>query len=115
MDFDNETAISVNSSLLPRFDLTNFELGDFILEGLKKGQSVILSTQYPSRIIDTLKDFEIPFQYEKNFDEKIVNIVKADIFEGFSSDDLNLVLITDVELYNRKIKKPTISKKISKK
>lgn len=114
VDFDNEAAISVNSSLLPRFDLTNFELGDFILEGLKKGQSIILSTQYPSRIIDTLKDFEIPFQYEKNFDEKIVNIVKADIFEGFSSDDLNLVLITDVELYNRKIKKPTISKKISK-
>jgi len=114
IDFDNENAISINSSLLPRFDLTNFELGDFLLEALKKQQSVILATQYPSRIIDTLKDFEIPFQYEKAFSNTLVNIIKADIFEGFSSDDLNFQLITDVELFNRKIKKPTISKKLSK-
>ena len=52
--------------------------------------------------------------YDKNFDKKVVNVIKADIYEGFSSADLNLTLITDVELFNRKIKKPTIAKKLSK-
>ncbi len=114
IDFDSETSYTVNSSLLPRFDLTNFELGDFISQELKNGQTIIISTQYPSRITDILKDFEIPFQYEKNFDKNLVNIIKADIYEGFSSEDLKLTLITDVELFNRKIKKPTIAKKLSK-
>ena len=44
----------------------------------------------------------------------MVNIVKEDIYEGFASDDLGFILITDVELFNRKIKKPTIAKKLSK-
>ena len=114
IDFDNEAAVSLNSSLLPRFDLTNFELSDFINESLKQNNAVLISTQYPSRISDLMKDYEIPFQYEKNFDNKLVNIIKADIYEGFSSDDMNLILITDVELFNRKVKKPTIAKKLSK-
>ncbi|MCQ2958119.1 MAG: transcription-repair coupling factor, partial [Candidatus Gastranaerophilales bacterium] len=114
IDFENTNSISLSASLLPRFDLTNFELGDYINDNLKNSQKIIIATQYPSRIIDILKDFEIPFQYEKNFDEKVVNVIKADIYEGFSSEDLNLTLITDVELFNRKIKKPTIAKKLSK-
>ncbi len=114
IDFENEAAISLNSSLLPRFDLTNFELSDFLENGLKNGNSVVISTQYPSRLSDLLKDYELPFQYEKTFDKNIINLIKADIYEGFTSDDLNLVLITDVELFNRKIKKPTIAKKLSK-
>ncbi|MCR4880936.1 MAG: transcription-repair coupling factor [bacterium] len=114
VDFENEDAISINSSLLPRFDLTNFELGDFLDNEIKKGQNIIVSTQYPSRINDILKDFELPFSYEKAFDKTTVNVIKADIYEGFVSDDMNLTLITDVELFNRKIKKPTIAKKLSK-
>ena len=113
-DFENEEVISINSSLLPRFDLTNFELGDFLDEEIKKGQNIIISTQYPSRINDILKDFELPFSYEKAFDKTVINVIKADIYEGFVSDDMNLTLITDVELFNRKIKKPTIAKKLSK-
>ena len=114
VDFENEEAISLNSSLLPRFDLTNFELGDFLLDEIKREQGVVISTQYPSRISDILNDLEVPYQYEKNFDKKIINIIKADIYEGFVSDDMNFTLITDVELFNRKIKKPTIAKKLSK-
>ena len=114
VDFDNEATISLNSSLLPRFDLTNFELGDYINDGLNKKNTIIIATQYPSRVSDLLKDYEIPFQYGKSFDKSMVNIIKEDIYEGFASDDLGLILITDVELFNRKIKKPTIAKKLSK-
>ena len=114
IDFDNESAISLNSSLLPRFDLTNFELSDFLENNITAGNNILIATQYPSRISDILKDYELPFQYEKTFDKSVVNLIKSDINEGFSSDDLGLVLITDVELFNRKIKKPTISKKLSK-
>lgn len=114
MDFEDEFAIMLNSSLLPRFDLTNFELGDFLNDSLKQNCAIVVSSQYPSRISDILKDYEIPFQYGKNFDRKLVNIIKADIYEGFSSTDMNLVFVTDVELFNRKIKKPTIAKKLSK-
>ena len=98
IDFDNEEAFSLNSSLLPRFDLSNFELGDFLEEELKNHQNIVISTQYPSRISDVLNDFEIPFSYEKSFDKKLINIIKADIYEGFVSDDLNLTLITHATL-----------------
>ncbi len=114
IDVDNEELIPISSSLLPRFDLTNLEFGDFIENNLKKHNAIIIATQYPSRVSDILNDYEIPFQYENNYSKNLVNIVKADIYEGFSSDDLSLVLVTDVELFNRKIKKPTIAKKLSK-
>lgn len=115
IEIEEKPYFQINSQMLPKFDLSGFELSDFLSEALAQNFSVVISTQYPSRVCEILKDFEIPHQYSKNFTSDCVNIIKSNIYQGFSSEDLGFCLITDTELFNRKIKKATISKKMSKK
>ncbi|MDD3593529.1 MAG: transcription-repair coupling factor [Candidatus Gastranaerophilales bacterium] len=115
IDFDVDNYMTIDASLLPRFDTNSFELGDFTQNELRNRQNIIITTQYPARIEEILKEQEVPVKNGGKLEANCVNIIKSELYEGFASKDLNLVLITDVELFNRKIKKPTIAKKLSKK
>ncbi len=72
----------------------------------KQGYSVFVATEYPQRLVEALKEFDIS-------DEIIIS--NTGFSEGFIIPEINLAVITDTELFNRKIKKPTLGKKISRK
>jgi transcription-repair coupling factor (superfamily II helicase) len=92
---------------VPKF-LADINKAAYYMTDLKnQGYSVLLVTEYPQRVEEALKEFE---DYSTD-----VMISKIGFSEGFVLPELKLAVVTDTELFNRKVKKPTLGKKLSKK
>jgi len=106
----------------PKF-LAEIDKAAYYMTDLKnKGYNVFVITEYPQRLIEAFKEFECPVidienaLYSQNYQYgKEIIISRAGFTEGFILPEINLAVITDTELFNRKIKKPTLGKKLSKK
>ncbi|MEI7473497.1 MAG: transcription-repair coupling factor [bacterium] len=109
-------------SAIPNF-MSNLEKTLTFIQDLRRQKfNVIISTEYPARIEELLKEFECPhisLENEKNIQLKDFNnnvvISKYGFQEGFLLSEEKLCVITDSELFNKKIKKSTLAKKTSKK
>lgn len=107
---------------VPKFMADINKSASFAVDLRKKAYSVMIITEYPQRIIEALKDFDCPFLEIDNqvipenimFSREII-ISKTGFSEGFILPEINLAVITDTELFNKKIKKPTLGRKLSKK
>ncbi len=90
---------------VPKFLADMDKAAYYMTDLINKEYSVFVITEYPQRLTEALKEFDCP-------DVTILNI---GFLEGFVLPEIKLVVITDTELFNKKIKKPTLGKKISKK
>lgn len=105
---------------VPKF-LADINKAAYYMTDLRnKGYSVFVITEYPQRLVEAFKEFECPVidiencAQKYNYSREII-ISRAGFTEGFVLPEINLAVITDTELFNRKIKKPTLGKKLSKK
>jgi transcription-repair coupling factor (superfamily II helicase) len=105
----------INCSLMPRFIPGSDDFCDYINDLKKEGCDLIFATQYPARVQEILLNCDIPCSLEGQGYAGDAIVFKSDLTEGFVSSDLKLAVITDVEMFNRKIKKPTLAKRISHK
>ena len=109
----------IECSSIPKF-LSNLDnAANYISQNRSLGKNVVIVTEYPSRLKSFLDNLECPsviLECEDNINlsSKEVIILKSGFSEGFALPDLNLIVITDIELFNKKIKKPTIAKRLSK-
>lgn len=106
----------------PKFLADLYKACDFISELRKKGYIVIIDTEYPQRVSEALKEMECPcleteehINNERIFESREILIGHSGFENGFIIPEFNLAVITDVELFNKKLKKATLGKRTSKK
>ncbi len=119
---DNSTQFKIDCALVSRFSSDPLEAAAYIASLRSQKMTVLVASEYPNRISEILNDVECPnlilsgsIDPGQILNQNDVIIFKSSLSEGFISKDLNLALITDTELFNRKLKKPTIAKKLSSK
>jgi len=109
---------------VPKF-LADLEKAAYFMTDLRnKGYTVVVSSEYSTRVREALIEFSCPvinadengaFDAEKLMKSREIVISKSGFAEGFVLPELNLAVITDLELFNKKLKKPTLGKSLSKK
>ena len=97
----------------PKFLADLYRACEYITSFKQKGFTVLIDTEYPQRVEDALREMELPYTYGAV--EKGVIISHAGFENGFIIPEINLVVLTDVELFNKKIKRTTLGKRTSKK
>ncbi len=105
---DSETfsdrVLDFNSSMPPSFSSNGYEIAVFIKKKLKEGVNIYISSAYPNRVREILKEFEI-------FDEKAKIIPSISSIGGeFSLNGEKHVFLTDKELFNKHSKDVTTRK-----
>ncbi len=105
---------------VPKFMSNLDKAVDYIIQERASGKKIFIFTEYPIQIEELLKNKECPVSFLEEISEDLdisagVVLVKEPLQSGFVLPDANLCVITDGELYERKVKKPTISKMTSKK
>lgn len=111
----------INTSMVPKFLGNLPDAANYILPRMKEGYRLIVSTDYPGRVSEVLNEYDCTCKIvlEENYDEFIfskgvVYVFRSLFSEGFVIEDEKFVVITDAELFNKKSKKPTAAKKLSK-
>lgn len=126
--FNDEDSITTNieSEIVPKFLAKLDDAIAYIQKQRACGNNVFIITEYPQRLEEILKQYECPYIFinedsvcdytvEDLINNKDIIITKTGLSEGFTIPSLNIVTITDIELFNKRFKKPTITKKLSKK
>ncbi len=107
---------SIECESVPKFGKDTDLLVAYIQKARQNGHFVVVSSIYPKRVKEILKENEIPSEIVQNacesFDYNDVLISDFDFTEGLSSEDLKLTVLSDTEFFNRKNKKATLMKKL---
>lgn len=120
---DSELTETIDCTLVPKFFGNLDNAGVYISNLRHEGKNTVIITEYPDRVGYILNNYECPFvliddkpdfDIEKLVKSKDVIISRRGFSEGFILPEINLAIITDSELFNKKIKKPTISKNLTK-
>ncbi|EKE02348.1 MAG: hypothetical protein ACD_20C00398G0001 [uncultured bacterium] len=120
---ESQLTDEVECFLVQKFMANLDNAANYISELRSAGNSVFIVTEYPDRVAHFLNEWECPSIYldsdsEINLDDLIeskeVIISRQGFIEGFILPELNFAVITDSELFNKNIKKPTIAKRVSK-
>ena len=109
IDSEDIDIIEFNSFLIPSFSSDVFKITEFIEEKRKENYKIIIATDYKSRIEEILKEFEIP--YSEDICNKHITITSNLACGGAIVEDLKLCILSDKELFNKKSKEITTSKR----
>ncbi|MDD3014063.1 MAG: transcription-repair coupling factor [Candidatus Gastranaerophilales bacterium] len=114
----------IECSLIPKFLANLDNAASYISDLRSDNYNIFIITEYPQRLESILSEWEcssvnidstsVP-NIENLINSKEIIISRQGFSEGFILPQLKLAVITDTELFNRKIKKPTIGKITSKK
>lgn len=88
----------------PKFMADLHNAAEYIENLKRRGYSVYVDTEYPDRVEPALRETECDCPVSNRGFE-----------EGFLLPGMNLGIITDAELFNKKVKKPTLGRRTSKK
>lgn len=102
--------VEFSSFLIPSFSSDVFKIAEFIEEKKKEGYKVIIATDYKSRVEEILCEFELPISDKFGVDNNIV-VVPNLACGGTIIEDLKLCVLSDKELFNKKSKEITSSKR----
>ena len=108
--FDKEISYQITSYPSERFSSKVEEFVEFIRAKLQEKQNIIIFSEQPQRVLGILKEWDIGAIYN-NTDDSLGNlltdetgkvIIQRDgLEEGCKLPDLNLVILTDRELFGR--------------
>lgn len=110
IDSENIDIIEFQSNLVPSLASDVFRIAEYIEEQKKLGYKVVIATDYKSRVEEILRDFEILYSDEFRSDNSVFftpNIACG----GSVVEELKLCVLTDKELFNKKSKDITTSKR----
>ncbi len=109
IESDDIDIVEFNSFLIPSFSSDVFKITEFIEEKRKENYKIIIATDYKSRIEEILNEFEIP--YSEDVCNKSITITSNLACGGAIVEDLKLCILSDKELFNKKSKEITTSKR----
>ncbi len=121
---DDEAQITeeIDNIIPPKFLADLYKACEYITDLRNRGYLVLVDTEYPQRVADSLREMECPClsENEEINPEKIIGtreiIVTHTSFEdGFVIPEINLAVLTDVQLFNKKLKRATLGKRTSRK
>lgn len=108
---EKEFSYPITSYPCERFSSKVNEFVSFIKEKLRQEQNLIIFSEQPQRVLGILKEWDIPASYTNINDEigdllssnqlSRVLILRDGLEEGCKLPDLNLVFLTDRELFGR--------------
>ncbi len=114
--FDNfindeaEYLIEYQTELIPSFSSKIEDIVVFIETKQNKGYKIVVATDYQTRVEEILREFELPYSQDIS--------VKSDIYvcnnlsmAGSVIEPYKIVILTDKELFNKRSKDVTVSKK----
>ncbi|MGD9581436.1 MAG: transcription-repair coupling factor, partial [Vampirovibrionia bacterium] len=116
---DIENYFEFNYDFVPSF-MNNLKEAAAFVNNLKRDRyNVIITTEYPKRVQNTLSEWNCKSICidEDTIDTVSKNdtiVTRIGLTTGFILPDLRILSITDKELFGKRPKKPTISKKTSK-
>ncbi|OGH96680.1 MAG: transcription-repair coupling factor [Candidatus Melainabacteria bacterium GWF2_32_7] len=120
---ESQLTDEIECKLVQKFMANLDNAANYISELRSSGNSTLVVTEYPDRVAHFLAEWECPSIYlepnsdiniDKLLESKEVIISRQGFTEGFLLPELNFAVITDSELFNKNIKKPTIAKRVSK-
>jgi len=115
---------TIECTFVPKFLANLDQAASYISELRSDNYNTFIITEYPQRLESILSEWDCSsvnidsdstIDIDKLINSKEIIISRQGFSEGFILPHLKLAVITDTELFNRKIKKPTISKTTSKK
>ncbi len=118
-----EFAEELESKMIPKFLANLDNASNFIYDLRTADVSVLVVSEYPQRVSEVLKEWECPNRVldpedNLNIDELLASrdilISRQGFAEGFHISEIDFAVITDTELFNKKVKKPTMAKRVSK-
>ncbi len=117
-----EIAEEIENILPPKFLADLPKACEYINSFRHRGYQVVVDTEYPQRVGDMLKEAECPYltgqediKPEKLSQTREVIVSHAGFEDGFIIPEINLLVLTDVELFNKKLKRSTLGKRTSRK
>lgn len=99
LDSEMDEIVEFDSQPVKNFAANLDDIAEFILS--KKGYKIIVSTDYPERVKEILKEREI-------FDVEYTELISS---HGAILEDCKTILLTDRELFNKRTKEITTSKR----
>ena len=110
IDTEDVDIIEFESNLIPSFSSDVYKIAEFIEEQRKLNKKVVVATDYKSRVEEVLRDFELP--YSDVYEDDITIYVTSNIACGGAMiEDFGLCVLSDKELFNKKSKDITTSKR----
>ncbi len=110
IDAEDIDIVELESNLIPNFSSDVYKIAEYIEEKRKSSYKVILATDYKARVEEVLADFEIPYSEEFSNDNSVW-ITSNIAFGGSLIENLRLCVLSDKELFNKKSKDITSSKR----
>ena len=117
-----EISEEIDNVIPPKFLADLYKACEYITEHRNRGYQVLIDTEYPQRVAEALREMECPclipddeINLEKLDVSKEVIVSHVGFEDGFVIPEINLLVLTDVELFNKKLKKATLGKRTSKK
>ncbi len=122
IDDEAEITEEIDNVLPPKFLADLYNACDYIKDLKNKGYFVLIDTEYPHRVADSLKETECPCLVSENetsperlLQTREIMVSHIGFEEGFIIPEIKLAVLTDVELFNKKLKKATLGKRTSRK
>lgn len=110
IDSEPTDLIEFESNLIPSFSSDIYKIAEYIEEQRKNNYKVVIATDYKARVEEVLCGFEIPFSEELSRDN-LVYVTQSVSCGGAFIEDLKLCILSDKELFNKKSKDITASKR----
>jgi transcription-repair coupling factor (superfamily II helicase) len=116
---ETENYLELDYKYIPSFLGNLKKAAEFINNLIKEKYRVVITTEYPQRVKSVFSEWDCQAIYlAAENDEKIsetdVIISRTGISTGFILPEFKLACLTDTELFGKRLKKATISKKTSK-
>lgn len=116
---DETDCSQINYTYVPTFHNNLQKVTEYIKEQIQRGIKVVITTEYTKRVLNTLTGFGIDACIVgEDSDVKCLSvdvlISRAGLSNSFLIEDAKISSITDFELFGKPYKRPTISKKESK-
>ena len=117
---DDSIIETIDSAPIKSFLSDSTGIYEYISNLRQNYYKVFVFTEYPLRVKEILDEFETPCfdasgmnisEIRKSLIHNDVLIFKDVLSDGFICDELKIAFISDTELFNRKLKKPTMAKK----
>jgi transcription-repair coupling factor (superfamily II helicase) len=106
-----ELSYEIKSYPTERFSSKIENFVQYIKESIFKKKTVLIYSEQPQRVLGIMKEWDIPAEYLgsdddidtliKNFSHKKVYIQRDGVEEGFHLVDLDLIVLTDRELFGK--------------
>jgi len=110
IDSEDVDIVEFSSSLIPSFSSDVYKIAEFIEEQRRLKNKVVIATDYRARVEEVLRDFEIPCA-EEFLNDNSVYMTSNIACGGAMIEDLRLCILGDKELFNKKSKDITTSKR----